>query len=207
MKLSLTGKNPLYLITDRILTGLNHVEIIKQAVSAGIRIIQIREKEMSKKDLYKEVFSIRNFMMKQRATLVINDYVDIALAVDADGVHLGQDDLPIGEARQLLGKRRIIGISTHNLKQALDAQNAGADYIGFGPVFKTVTKNSGKPRGINMLSEIKKHIQIPVIAIGGITPDTISSVLRSGADAAAVASALLSGDITNNIKRFFNALQ
>ena len=199
--------HPLYLITDRTTSSLNLTEITQKAVSAGIKTIQLREKNMTKKELYKEALSIRKFTLKHRAAFIINDYVDIALAVNADGVHLGQEDMPIREARKLLGKNKIIGISTHSMKQAVDAQRAGADYIGFGPIFKTTTKDAGKPKGIKSLIEIKKHIKIPVVAIGGITIDNVSEVFKSGADAAAVASGILSGDIKRNIERFYQQIK
>jgi thiamine-phosphate pyrophosphorylase len=199
--------HPLYLITDRTTSSLNLTEITQRAVSAGIKTIQLREKNMTKKELYKEALSIRKFTLKHRAAFIINDYVDIALAVNADGVHLGQEDMPIKEARKLLGENKIIGISTHSMKQAVDAQRAGADYIGFGPIFKTTTKDAGKPKGIKSLIEIKKHIKIPVVAIGGITIDNVSEVFKSGADAAAVASGILSGDIKRNIERFYQQIK
>ena len=162
---------------------------------------------MTKKELYKEALSVRKFTLKHRAAFIINDYVDIALAVNADGVHLGQEDMPIREARKLLGENKIIGISTHSLKQAVDAQRAGADYIGFGPIFKTRTKDAGSPKGIGSLIEIKKHIKIPVVAIGGITIDNVSEVFKSGADAVAVASGILSGDIKKNTEGFYQQIK
>lgn len=178
-----------------------------KAINAGIRTIQLREKNMTKKELYKEALSIRKFTLKHRATFIINDYVDIALAVNADGVHLGQEDMPIREARKLLGENKIIGISTHSMKQAVDAQRAGADYIGFGPIFKTTTKNAGKPKGTKSLIEVKKHIKIPVVAIGGITIDNVSEVFKSGADAVAVATGILSGDIKKNTQGFYQQIK
>jgi len=162
---------------------------------------------MTKKELYKEALSVRKFTLKHRAAFIINDYVDIALAVNADGVHLGQEDMPIREARKLLGKNKIIGISTHSLKQAVDAQRAGADYIAFGPIFKTTTKDAGSPKGIESLIEIKKHIKIPVVAIGGITAGNASLVFETGADAAAAVSGILTGDIKTNTRKFLSIVR
>jgi len=196
----------LYLITDRTISGLTHTEIAKRAIHAGVRIIQLREKEMSKKELCKEALIIRNLTLKHNATFIINDYVDIALVANADGVHLGQDDMPVKEARKVIGRYKIIGVSTHTLRQAIDAQNSGADYIGFGPVFKTKTKDAGKPKGIKYLIEIKKHIKIPVVAIGGITSENALAVLNRGAEAIAVISDILKGDIKVNIKRFMSLI-
>lgn len=207
MKNLFTKNRALYLITDRTTSSLNLTEITQRAVRAGIKTIQLREKNMTKKELYKEALSIRKFTLKHRAAFIINNYVDIALAVNADGVHLGQEDMPIREARKLLGGNKIIGISTHSMKQAVDAQRAGADYIGFGPIFKTRTKDAGSPKGIESLIEIKKHIKIPVVAIGGITIDNVSEVFKSGADAVAVASGILSGDIKRNIERFYQQIK
>jgi thiamine-phosphate diphosphorylase len=121
-------------------------------------------------------------------------------------VHLGQDDLPVKEARKILGKDRIIGISTHTLEQAREADRDGADYIGFGPVFHTTTKDAGDPKGVEMLREIKMQVRIPVVAIGGITLENIRPVLEAGADAVAVSSALLKGDIEENIERFLEII-
>jgi thiamine-phosphate pyrophosphorylase len=140
------------------------------------------------------------------AALVVNDHPDIALAAEADGVHLGQDDLPLREARKIMGKDAIIGISTHTIEQAIIAQKDGADYIGFGPIFHTTTKDAGSPQGTDRLREVKKHIDIPVVAIGGINITNIRSVIEAGADAVAVASAILIGDIERNIKAFMEIL-
>lgn len=207
MKKLFVNNKALYLISDKTLSCMSHAQIVRQALSAGIRTIQLREKDISKRKFYQEAVSVKNLASRHRAALIINDYVDIALAVGADGVHLGQEDMPVEEARKILGKNRIIGISTHSLKQALDAQRAGADYIGFGPVFRTTTKDAGPPKGINSLMRIRRHIKIPVVAIGGITPDNAPSVLDAGADAIAVASGILSGDIRENTKKFLTALK
>lgn len=201
------NSNPLYLITDRALSGLSHFQMVRQAITAGIRNVQLREKQMSKKELYREAVSLRSLTEKFKTILIINDHLDIALAADADGVHLGQDDMPMKEARKIMGKKKIIGISTHSLKQALKAQEEGADYIGFGPMFHTSTKDAGKPKGLRALREIREHIKIPVVAIGGITHGNVSSVLDAGANAAAVMSALLKGDIRKNIENFMLAIK
>lgn len=208
------GRKRLYLITDRAISGLTLGEIVRQALSAGVRTIQIREKNLSKKEALEEILSLKQIFLKHDALFIVNDYVDIALAVNADGVHLGQKDVPIKEAREILGENKIIGVSTHTLKQALEAEGAGADYIGFGPIFPTTTKDAGKPRGVNALIEIKNHIKIPVVAIGGITVENASQVLMAGADAIAVVSGILSrsesiptGDIKTNIKEFFRIIK
>ena len=206
MKKVFTKNNSLYLLTDRNIAGLPHIQIVRKALKAGVRVIQFREKNMSKKELYKEAVSIREIVGKYRATLIINDYVDIAKAVDAHGVHLGQEDMPVEEARKVLGKRKIIGISTHSVAQAVRAERAGADYIGFGPIFQTSTKDAGRPKGIDSLRKIRKRTHIAVVAIGGITWENVHEVLESGADACAIAAGILSGDIEENIKRFYDAI-
>jgi thiamine-phosphate pyrophosphorylase len=206
LKRLFSQKKRLYLITDRTISGLSHTDIVKQAVKTGIRIIQLREKDLPKNQIYKEAASIRVLTLRHGITFIVNDYVDIACAVHADGVHIGQDDMPVQEAREILGKKSIIGISTHSLRQAVQAQHDGADYIGFGPLFSTATKNAGKPKGVHALREIKQQLSIPVVAIGGITLENAPHALRSGADATAVASAILSGDIRENVKKFMNVL-
>ena len=199
-------KTPLYLITDTAISGLSHAAMARQAVSAGIGTIQLRDKEMSKKALYKEALVIREITRRHKALFIVNDHIDIALAADADGVHLGQEDMPAEEARRIMGKRKIIGISTHSLIQALKAQDAGADYIGFGPMFHTSTKDAGRPKGTRTLGRIRAGINIPIVAIGGITWENVNEVLKAGADACAVASGILSGDIKANAEKYFKAI-
>lgn len=199
-------KKSLYLITDRAIARLPNIEIASRAISAGVRVIQLREKLLSKREIISEAAAIRKMASSVRAVFILNDYVDIALAVDADGVHLGQDDLPVSEARKILGRRRIIGISTHNLRQALRAQEEGADYIGFGPLFSTLTKDAGRPKGLDALRRIKRRVRIPVVAIGGITCENVRKTLDAGADACAIASAVLRGDIARNVSNLFSLL-
>ena len=198
---------PLYLLTDSQIAGLTHVEIASQAMNAGIKVIQLREKNRSRKEIYKEALDLKALTTKQKAALIINDHIDIALAVNADGVHLGQEDMPLAEARRIMGWKKIIGISTHSLGQAQKAENEGADYIGFGPIFQTGTKDAGKPKGLKALQKVRKHINIPIVAIGGITSENIREVLMSGADAAAIASGILSGNIRRNTMNYFLSLE
>ncbi|MBI4844232.1 MAG: thiamine phosphate synthase [Nitrospirae bacterium] len=194
------------LITDSAIAGISNPEIAKRAFSAGVRTIQLREKRAPKRDIFKDAEEIRKLALRYNATFIVNDYVDIALAVDADGLHLGQDDMPVKEARKILGKKKIIGVSTHSIKQAVKAQEEGADYIGFGPVFRTTTKDAGRPKGLKMLREVRSKVSIPIAAIGGITSETSSSLFAAGADVLAVSSAILSGDIEKNIRTFFEIM-
>ncbi len=198
--------HPLYLITDTTIAGLSHIQIVRMAIKAGIRTIQLREKYLPKKDIYKIAISIREITEKYKVTFIVNDYLDIALAVNADGVHLGQQDMPVEEARIIMGNKKLIGISTHNLNQAIKAQGSGADYIGFGPMFHTVTKDSGHNKGIKVLRKIRKHIDIPIVAIGGITWENVNEVLKAGADATAVVSGILTGNIQMNVEKFMDAI-
>lgn len=157
-----------------------------------MRVIQYRNKSSSRKTIYETALRIA-WMAKQAGVLfLVNDHTDIAAAVDADGVHLGQDDLPIGHARSVLGREKIIGISTHSPEQAVAAQAAGADYIGFGPLFRTATKDAGQAQGIHGLTSLRNEISIPILAIGGINHENVKRVIQAGADGVAVISAILS---------------
>jgi len=164
---------------------------MKQALEAGVRFFQYRNKTGTRKSIYETSMLLSRISRDAGACFIVNDHADIAVAVDADGVHLGQDDLPIEFARKLLGKDRLIGISTHSLEQARTAEKQGADYLGFGPMFATATKDAGQVQGIRNLAVIKQAVSIPVIAIGGITGNTIGEVIQNGADGAAVISAIL----------------
>jgi len=193
-------------ITDAKCTDLPLYDMVHHVLRAGVRCIQYREKDLSRRQIYDNAVTLRKLTGRFDAILLINDHADIALAVDADGVHLGQDDLPLREARKIMGSK-IVGISTHNLDQATEAERGGADYIGFGPVFHTTTKDAGAPKGVDNIRTIKENVSIPVVAIGGIRLDNIAAVIHAGADAAAVATAICKGDIAANAEkfvRFFN---
>lgn len=192
-------------ITDRKFCNLSIEEMVSKAIDAGIRWIQYRDKEETRKNIYYNALKLREITREKGAILIINDHVDIACAVDSDGVHLGQDDLPLSEARKIIDDR-IIGISTHSIEQAIEAQKGGADYIGFGPVFYTETKDAGLPKGVDELYKIKKFIKIPVVAIGGINLTNVKRVLETGVDGIAVASAILKGSIDDNVKSFLNII-
>jgi thiamine-phosphate pyrophosphorylase len=193
-------------ITDRSSCSASLYETVFTVLKAGVRFIQYRQKEGTRREICEEAAKLRKLTRYFDAALIINDHADIALAVDADGVHLGQDDLPLAEARRIMGGK-IVGISTHDLEQAKSAEAGGADYIGFGPVFRTATKDAGEPRGVDNLREIKQNVRIPLIAIGGINVDNIESVLQTGADALAVASAICRGDVAENTSKLFAAMR
>ncbi len=194
-------------ITGRKTSHLSYEDMVLKALKAGIKWIQYRDKEGTRTSIFRESVKLRNITRDFGAFLTINDHADVALAVDADGVHLGQDDLPLEAARKIMGKDKIIGISTHNKEQADDAARSGADYIGFGPVFHTATKDAGDPKGIAVLCEIKSGLHIPVVAIGGISLENVGSVFEAGADAVAGASAILGGDIEENARRFLDTVK
>ncbi len=186
--------------------GVPAYEAAFTALKAGIRFIQFRQKEGTRREIYEEAWKFRKLTRYFNAVLIVNDHADIALAVDADGVHLGQEDLPLREARRIMGKK-IVGISTHNPEQAREAVEGGADYIGFGPVFRTDTKDAGEPKGVDSLRLIKQTADIPVIAIGGINIENIESVMDAGADGVAVASAICRGNVAENAEKFVRFLK
>lgn len=199
----------LYLVTDSSLCDKPSkaiTEIIEAALRAGVKWVQYREKNRSRKAIYNEALRIRELTAGYGARLIINDHADIAVAVGADGLHLGQDDLPLKEAVKICGEM-IIGISTHSLQEAVAAEEAGADYIGFGPIFHTDTKDAGVPAGLAALREIKSNIKIPVVAIGGISLLNLASVLETGVEAVAAASAIIKGDVYENAENFIRYMR
>lgn len=173
----------LYAITDeRFHPGRKLLDVMEEALQGGADIIQLRDKTATKRELLHKARALRKLTRRYGALLIINDHVDIALAADADGVHLGQDDLPLAEARSILGSDKIIGISTHNIEQAREAERGGADYIGVGPVFPTQTKaDVTDPVTVKYVREAAAEIRIPFVAIGGIKLHNVEEVLAAGA--------------------------
>lgn len=187
---SLSG---LYVILDpsvspgRLLAG-----ILQEAAGAGVRLFQYRNKSASMKEAYAEAMLLRKAAAELGVTFIVNDRCDLALAVDADGVHLGQDDLPYGYARKILGPEMLIGLSTHNPDQVKAADTLKPDYIGFGPIFKPGSKLDHDPVvGVHGLQQIRPLTSLPVFAIGGITPETVGDVMKAGANGVAVISAIV----------------
>ena len=191
-----------YFITDSKLSKAGNISDVKNAVAAGVEVVQLREKNISTKAFYLEALELRQLCAN--TMLLINDKVDVALAVDADGVHLGQDDLPYYAARKLLGTTKIIGITVHDVEEAKEAEKMGADYIGVSPVFATSTKtDAGRPSGIILIEEIKKLVSLPVIAIGGITLSNAPDVIKAGADGLSAISAVITQpDVKQEIEKF-----
>jgi thiamine-phosphate pyrophosphorylase len=198
-----------YPITDTQLTGLSHAQQVEMLAAGGASVVQLRDKRASPREFYQAALEAMSIARSLGIQIIINDRVDIAIAVKADGVHLGQDDLPPERARRLLGETRIIGFSTHTPEQALAADSAFADYVAIGPVFRTLTKEKPDPVvGLEVVGEVKKSLLKPLVAIGGITLQTAASVIEAGADSVAVISDLLSGgDIVRQTRRFFELLR
>jgi thiamine-phosphate pyrophosphorylase len=183
----------IYPITDRPLSKLTHLEQTKQLVKGGAKLIQLREKQLASSAFFESARETLAFARENGAKLLINDRVDIALMIKAEGVHLGQDDFPPREARRLLGENAIIGFSTHNVEQAIAAREFPIDYIAIGPVFETRTKiQAERAIGLEGVSKARMAIgSIPLVAIGGITLENMSGVFGAGADSIALISSLL----------------
>ena len=172
------------------------IEVARQILQAGAWLFQYRDKLSSRRGLFEQAVRLSGLSRAAGTCFIVNDHVDIALAVQADGVHIGQDDLSIETARRLMGDDKVIGVSTHTLEQAIAAEAAGADYVGFGPIFETATKVAGPVLGVEELRRIRRSISIPVVAIGGIDSGNAPDVIAAGADGIAVAGAILrAGDV------------
>ena len=183
-----------YLVTDSRLSKNGILIDVEMAVEAGCKIVQYREKNKETKYMVEEAIEIR-VLCGNSAIFLVNDRIDVALAVDADGVHIGQEDMPLEIARELLGRDKIIGLTVHNIEEAIDAEKRGADYVGLSPIFVTSTKkDAGKACGTSMITEVKKNVSIPVVAIGGITEENIEQVMKAGADSAVAISDVVTSD-------------
>jgi thiamine-phosphate pyrophosphorylase len=193
----------LYAILDPdVIRDRSSEEALRALLDGGAAMIQLRAKSLSPRDFLELARRVRAETRARGCRLIVNDRADIALACDADGVHLGQDDLPLGAGRKIMGSR-IIGVSTHDIAQAREAERGGADYIGFGPMFGTTTKDTGySARGIELLGEIRAAVRLPIVAIGGITEEKARLVWRAGADSVAIISDILqSADIATKTRR------
>ena len=172
-----------YFITDSKLSRAGNERDVLSAVSCGVRVVQYRNKNAETRSIYEEAVRLREICRDSDTIFLINDRVDIALAVEADGVHLGQSDMPCLAARKLLGPEKIIGVTVHNLAEAQQAESIGADYLGVSPIFETATKtDAGKPAGIRLIEEIRAEVRISLVAIGGINHSNASEVIKAGAD-------------------------
>jgi thiamine-phosphate pyrophosphorylase len=200
---------PLYAILDPEQTKSSDLlSALNQLLEGGATVVQLRAKIMEPRDFFELAHQARALAHGRGCRLIVNDRVDVALGCGADGVHLGQDDVPLDPARKLMAEK-IIGISTHSVEQALAAERGGADYIGFGPMFGTATKDTGYgARGIDMLRAVRAAVKIPIVAIGGIKEANIAQVWQGGADSAAIISDILGADdIAAKVRRILRLSQ
>lgn len=185
----------LYLVTDRdVLNGRDLCEAIEASIKGGVTLVQLREKDISSLDFYNLAVAVKKITDKHNVPLIINDRIDIALAVDAAGVHVGQSDIPTKVARKIIGEDKILGISAATLEEAKLAEAEGADYLGIGAVFPTDTKKDARSVSIELLGEIKKSLTVPVVGIGGISQNNAELLRQSKIDGIAVVSAILGKD-------------
>ena len=183
----------IYLVTDSELMSTETVEqAVEQAIKGGCTLVQLREKKLSSLDFYKTALKVKTITDHYNIPLIINDRVDIALAVDAAGVHVGQSDLPAKIIRNIIGNDKILGISASSLTEAMQAEKEGADYLGVGAMFITGTKTDAELVSLESLKEIKRTTSLPIVAIGGINKDTIPLLADTGIDGIAVVSAIIS---------------
>ncbi len=197
----------LYVVTDPDVLGKRSpVEAVKAAIKGGAKVVQLRDKKASIGQYYKWASLIAPVCKKAGVTFIANDYLDVCMAVDADGIHLGQDDIPVHVARKLLGNSKIIGLSTHSFDQAMKGISSGADYISIGPIFSTASKPNTKPLGLDLLRKITTAIKrssnpIPFVAIGGINMDNISKVAESSPRIAVIRAAIGGRDVAGAVKK------
>jgi thiamine-phosphate pyrophosphorylase len=193
-----------YFITDTKLSRAGNESDVRQAVECGVEVVQYRNKNAETRQMYEEAVRLREICRDSGSIFLINDRVDIALATQADGVHLGQSDMPCLAARKLLGQERIIGVTVHSLAESLQAESMGADYLGVSPIFQTATKlDAGKPAGIRLIEELRAQVEIPLIAIGGINHSNASEVVRAGADGlCAISCVVAKENVRDEIKKF-----
>ena len=192
IKINRTVDYSVYLVTDTdICPRENLIKVCREAIEGGVTPIQLREKNLSSREFYNEAVALKKLCADRNVPLLINDRVDIALAADADGVHLGQSDLPIEAARRVLGENKIIGLSAGRAEEALNAERSGADYLGVGAMFPTATKKDANNVGVGILREIRGLVKIPIVGIGGINTENIEQLYGTGADGVAVVSCIM----------------
>ncbi len=199
----------IYLVTDRDLMSTETLEeAVEQAILGGCTLVQLREKDCSSLDFYNTAVRVKEITDKHDVPLIINDRLDIALAVDAAGVHVGQSDMPAVIVRKIIGEDKIIGVSTGSLEQALKAQEDGADYIGVGAMYATGTKKDANPTSMEELKKIRENVSIPIVVIGGINKDRVKDFQGFGIDGLAIVSAIIAqndiAEATRELKELFN---
>jgi len=183
----------LYLVTDRRMAGSRPLaEVVGAAIRGGVTCVQLREKTCGTREFMEQADALLPMMRRRGIPLIINDRIDVALAVGADGVHLGQKDMPLASARRIFGSDRIIGVSAESLEDALAAEEGGADYLGVSPIYATPTKTDTAPAlGLEGLRRIRAAVKLPLVGIGGLNRDNAADVIRNGADGVAVVSAIM----------------
>ena len=198
----------LYLITDSdILKGRDFYHCIEDALKGGVTMLQLREKEADGKEFLEKAMNLRELTRKYGVKFIINDRIDIAMLVDADGVHIGQSDIDAVSARKLLGDNKIIGVSARNLQEAKIAKENGADYLGIGAMFSTSTKSDAKLVSFNTLEEIIKEVNLPFVLIGGITLDNVKKLKHFKPDGYALVSGILgTDDISKRVEKWYERI-
>ena len=194
---SFPGQWRLYVITDeKVSRGRSHLQVAEAAIRGGADVLQLRDKESSGGRLYRVAVQLRKLTRDARISFIVNDRLDIALAADADGVHVGRDDLPASVVRDIMGPGRILGVSVETVEEAILAEKDGADYLGVGPVFEArgTKPDAGAPLGLDSIARIRRNCRLPIVAIGGIDAENARKVREAGADAAAVISAIVAAD-------------
>lgn len=198
----------LYLITDRVLVGnKDFFTSVRKALEGGVSLLQIREKNASSKEFYELGLQLKKLVSEFNIPLIVNDRLDIAQALDADGVHIGSEDLPLDVVRRIIGANKILGYSVSSVEEALYGEKIGADYLGAGPVYPTGSKeDASAPIGLDCLKSIKESVKIPVVGIGGIGSANIKQVKQTGVDGISVISAILSRDDTGHAAKELSML-
>lgn len=197
-----------YLVTYSSISRNGTFSDVKNAVNAGCKFVQYREKNKSTEEMIEEAKKLKQ-ICEDKAIFLIDDRVDVAQAVGADGVHLGRSDVSVEDARRLLGKDGIIGLTIHNVQEAIEAEKKGVDYIGLAPIYKTDTKeDSGVPCGLDMISEVRKNTNLPIVAVGGINKYNVKEVISRGADGVVAVSAVLdTDDVYSKVNDFIRIIK
>lgn len=208
LKLNKLDDVDFYMVTDSELSKDGIFSDVEDALRAGCKIVQYREKNKSTKDLIDEAKKLKK-ICDGKAVFLVDDRFDVALAVDADGLHIGQEDIHFETARMLLGKDKVIGLTVHNLDEAIEAEKLGVDYIGLAPIFKTGTKEDARdPIGTEMIEIVRKNVSLPIVAVGGITKENIKDVMEAGADSVVSIYAVLnSNDVYNEVSEFIRIIK
>ena len=193
-----------YFITDSKMSRAGNRSDVLAAVSCGVETIQYRNKNAETREMYQEALELAQICRDAGSFFLINDRLDVAMAVEADGVHVGQTDMPCSKTRRLLGRGKMIGVTVHSLVEALQAEREGADYLGVSPIYQTATKpDAGKPAGIRLIEEIRERVSLPLIAIGGINHSNAPEVVQAGADGlCAISCVVAEDDVRSQIRRF-----